>query len=159
MAKRNIFAITLLLIMGILYAYMNDWFRRPAMEITPSIRPGRPSRLNPDVYPVTFLLDGKYRLTSLKVVSVAEASTNKAPRPIWHMISDKASPPTKIVTYGLPIRGMKPSFPRARPEPLQANVVYRLFVEAEGGEKGQVDFKTANAVPPPEKPPKQEPPQ
>lgn len=136
-----------LVIMCTIYGYMNNWWRRAPMEIIPSIRPGRTSSLNPDVYPVTFLLDGKYRLLSIKVVSADDARTNRVPRPVWHMIADKPSPETKLLTYGMPLRGMKPSFPRARPEPLQANTTYRLFLEADGGIKGQVDFKTAPATP------------
>ncbi|MEI7732066.1 MAG: hypothetical protein WCO56_21005 [Verrucomicrobiota bacterium] len=127
---------------------MNDWFRKPSIQITPSIRPGRTSKLNPDVFPVTFMLDGKYRLTSLKVVSVDDIKTNKHPRVIWHMISDTASQPTKIIIYGAPIKGMKPSVPRARPDPLQANIPYRMFLEASDEYQGQVDFKTVEAVAP-----------
>jgi len=148
MTKRTIFSIVLLLGFLGAYFYMNDFFRTAPIEITPSIRPGSVSRLNPDVYPVSFMLDGKYRLTSVKVISVADAVTNKYPRPIWHMISDSASSQTKIIVYGAPIKGMKPSVPKARPEPLQPNVPYRLLVEA-GKRKGQVDFKTIEAVPPP----------
>lgn len=147
MTKRTIFSIILLLGVVGFYFYKNDFFRKPPIEITPSIRPGQVSRLNPDVYPVSFMLDGKYRLTDLKVVSLDDAKTNKYPRPIWHMISDSASQPTKIIVYGAPIRGMKPSVPRARPEPLQPNIPYRLMLEA-GDQKGQVDFKTVEVVQP-----------
>jgi hypothetical protein len=126
---------------------MHDFFRRPIINITPSIRPGQVSRLNPDVYPVSFMLDGKYRLTTLKVITLADAKTNKYPRPIWHMISDSASSPTKIIIYGAPIKGMKPSIPKARPEPLQPDTPYRLILEA-GKQRGQVDFKTVEVVQP-----------
>lgn len=147
MTKRTIFSVFLLLCFIGAYLYMNDFFRSPTIQITPSIRPGQTSRLNPDVYPVSFMLDGKYRLTSLKVITVADAKTNKYPRPIWHMISDSAAPPTKIIIYGSPIKGMKPSVPKARPEPLQADVPYRLILEA-GKQRGEVDFKTVEAVQP-----------
>jgi hypothetical protein len=146
MTARNIFATCLLLGLGVLYCWMNDWFRQTPIQITPSIRPGRTSKLNPEVYPVTFMLDGKYRLTSIKVVSVADTKTNKFPRPLWHMISDTASQATKIIVYGAPLRGMKPSIPRARPEPLHPNIPYRLFIEAVDGLKGTVDFKTVEVV-------------
>lgn len=145
MTKRSIFAIFLLLVAIVGYCYYNDFFRKPAIQITPSIRPGTRSRLNPDAYPVAFMLDGKYQLTSIKVITVADAKTNKYPRPIWHMISDSSSQPTKIINYGMPIRGMKPSVPRGRPEPLQPNVPYRLMIEA-GDRKGQVDFVTKEVV-------------
>ncbi len=147
MTKRTIFSIFVLLCFVGAYFYMNDFFRAPAIQITPSIRPGVTSRLNPDVYPVSFMLDGKYRLTSLKVVNSADYKTNKYARPIWHMISDSASPPTKIIIYGSPIRGMKPSIPKARPEPLQPDLPYKLILEA-GKQRGEVDFKTVEVVQP-----------
>ena len=146
MTKRNLFSLALLLALGGVYVYMNDFFSTPTIQITPSIRPGRTSKHNPDVYPVTFMLDGKYKLTTVRVVTVADAQTNSHPRPIWHLFSDTASPATKIIIYGAPIRGMKPGIPRARPEPLQANVPYRLLLEADDGSKGFVDFKTVEAV-------------
>jgi hypothetical protein len=145
MTKRSIFSIFLLLGVIGAYCYWNDFFRKPTIQITPSIRPGLKSRLNPDAYPVAFMLDGKYQLTMLKVITVADAKTNKYPRPIWHMISDSSSQPTKIINYGERIRGMKPSVPKGRPEPLQPNIPYRLMIEA-GERKGQVDFLTKEVV-------------
>lgn len=145
--KRAIFWLLLLAATVGGYLYMNDFFRQPPIQITPTIRPGATSRLNPDAYPVTFMLDGKYALTSIKVVKVDEIKTNKYARPLWHMISDSTSVPTKWFIYGQRIQGMKPSIPRATPEPLQPNVPYRLLVETKD-RKGQVDFKTYEVVQP-----------
>jgi hypothetical protein len=149
MTKRTIFSLALLLGFIGFYLYWNDFFRAPRIQVTASIRPGRLSSLNPDAYPVTFMLDGKYKLTSIKVVSVADAKTNKYPHPLWHMISDSASEPTKIITYGSKdnLRGMKPSVPKGRPEPLQPNVPYRIYVEA-GKAIGTNDFMTKEVAQP-----------
>ncbi len=144
--KRNIIAICILLVFVGAYLYTNNFFRKEPIQITPSIRPGRPSRVNPEVYPVSFLLDNKYRLKSVKVVTREDAEKSKYPRPLWHMVSDSASRATKMIIYGMPIPGMKPAIPKARPEPLQPNVPYRLIIEAEGGYTGYVDFKTVEAV-------------
>jgi hypothetical protein len=148
MTNRSIFALSLLAVIVGAYLYFNDFFRKPTIQITPSIRPGAVSRINPDVYPVSFMLDGKYQLTTLKVVRVEEAKTNKYPRPVWHMISDSASAPTKIIIYGQRVQGMKPSVPRATPEPLLPRVPYRLIIETKDEQRGQVDFLTQEAVPP-----------
>jgi len=147
MTTRSIFSIVLLLGVIGFFCYWNDFFRKPAIQITPSIRPGQRSALNPEAYPVAFMLDGKYQLTALKVITVADAKTNKYPVPIWHMISDSSSQPTKIIEYGKRIRGMKPSVPKGRPQPLQANIPYRLLIEA-GERKGHVDFQTKEVVDP-----------
>lgn len=146
--KRNIIAICILLVFVGAYLYSNNFFKKEPIQITPSIRPGRPSRVNPDVYPVSFLLDNKYRLKSVKVVKKEDAEKSKYPKPVWHMISDSASRSTKMIIYGMPIPGMKPAVPKARPEPLEPNVPYRLIIEAEGGYTGYVDFKTVEVVNP-----------
>jgi len=146
--KRNIIAICILLVFVGAYLYSNNFFRKEPIQITPSIRPGRPSRVNPDVYPVSFLLDNKYRLKSVKVVKKEDAEKSKYPKPVWHMISDSASRSTKMIIYGMPIPGMKPAVPKARPEPLEPNVPYRLIIEAEGGYTGYVDFKTVEVANP-----------
>ncbi len=151
MMKRNIIAICILLVFVGAYVYSNNFFRKDPIQITPSIRPGRPSRVNPEVYPVSFLLDGKYRLKSVKVVLKADAEKNKYPRPVWHMVSDSASRSTKMIIYGMPIPGMKPAVPKTRPEPLEPNVPYRLIIEAEGGYTGHVDFKTVATAATPQK--------
>lgn len=155
MTNRTWFSLILLALVAGVAIYVHlDWLRPPPIQITPTIRPGQRSRLNPDVYPVSFMLDGKYELTEIKVVAVDDIKTNKYPHALWHMISDSHSKPTKIIVYGMPIPGMKPSVPRGRPEPLQPNVPYRLIVKA-GKSQGQADFKTMEVVLPtsPDPPP------
>lgn len=151
MTKNGIVLSVIAVILGACYGYFfTDWFRKPGMQIIPTIRPGRASAIPRDadlepVHPVSFMLDGKYQLTSLKVVAAADYATNKYAQPVWHLISDSNSVPTKSIVYGYPIKGMKPSVPRARPEPLLADVNYTLMLEA-GKIRAQTNFHTTKAI-------------
>jgi hypothetical protein len=135
---------SLLVLLGLLAAayvcFFTDWFRGPGIQITPSVRPVLGLTGEGVAYPVSFTLDGKYALTSIKVLSLAEWSTNRHAAPLWHLISSSNSWPTRGFTYGMRIRGMKPSEPQSTAKSLRPNESYRLFVEA-GRVKGQVDFR------------------
>ena len=127
-----------------------DLFHKPSIEILPQIRPGRASaipreRNAPPVYPVAFKLNGKYKLTTIKVLNAAEVATNKYAEPLWHMVADSSSAPQDWIMYGLPIKGMKPAVPRAKPHPLEPDVNYLLVLEA-GKMKGQTNFMTREYV-------------
>jgi hypothetical protein len=151
MTKSGYVLLSIAAILGIAYVwFFTDLFTKESIQIIPQIRPGRPSNASrsgnaPSVYPVSFLFDGKYKLTSLKVVSAQELATNKYANPTWHLISDSNSLPTKNVIYGYPPKGMKPAIERMRPEPLQPDIPYVLFVEA-GRIKGQTNFFTKEMV-------------
>lgn len=154
MSKNGIVLSIFAVILGCCYIYFfTDLFNKETLEIIPQIRPNRQSNIRrPDpnanaVYPVSFLLRGKWQLSSIKVVSADEMKTNKYPIPVWHMISDSNSVPVKAFFYGERIRGMKPAIPRARPMPLQPDVPYVLMVEA-GKVKGQTNFYTREIVTP-----------
>jgi hypothetical protein len=154
MSKKGLVFTVLLAALAGLYLYTSDWFSKPTIQIIFQIRPSGPSRIPRDdgtqVYPVSFAFDQKYRLNSVKVVSASEFATNKYAHPLWHLVSDSNSVPTKVVLYGIPPRGMKPNVPKARPAPLLPNVTYLFLIEA-GKLKGQKEFKTAelvHAVPP-----------
>lgn len=154
MTKNGIFLTVVLAILVILYAcFFTDWFSRETIQIIPQIRPGRASSIprtpgTPAVSPVSFAFDGKYRLTSVKVVAADDFATNKYANPLWYLISDSNSIPTKAIVYGYPIRGMKPAVPKARPEPLVPGVSYIMMVEA-GKIRAQTNFHTVEAVMPP----------
>jgi hypothetical protein len=146
MTKSTIVLIVVLIAMAGAYVYwFTDWFQPATIQILAQVRPARSTQ--PGVpgltatYPVSFAFDRKARLTELKVVSVDDEATNKFSHAVWHLISDSNSVPTKALIYGQQIRGMKPKVPQARPEPLQPEVKYRLYVAA-GKYKGQIDFKT-----------------
>ena len=154
MTKNGIALTVVLVVLAVVYACcFTDWFTRETIQIIPQTRPGSPSNIprpdgSPPVSKVSFAFDGKYRLTSVKVVAADDYATNKYANPLWHLISDSNSIPTKAIVYGFPIKGMRPKEPKARPEPLQAGVPYIMMVEA-GKIKAQTNFHTVEAVQPP----------
>jgi hypothetical protein len=150
--SKNLIVLSGLLValLGVYVFFFTDWFNKPSIQIIATIRPTRPSSIprtvdTPPVYPVSFSFDGKYRFTEVKVVPAAEYAKNKFAPPLWHMISDSNSVPTKNFLYGMPIKGMKPSVPRARPEPLKPNEEYLLLLDT-GSIKGMTNFHTAAAA-------------
>jgi hypothetical protein len=153
MTRNGIFLSIIAVILAACYlCFFTDWFKKESIQIIPQIRPirqvGNPK--NPDqdpVYPVSFTFDGKYRLTSVKVVSASDMGTNNYPVPLWHLISDSNSIPVKSIIYGYPIKGMKAAVARSRPEPLAPDVEYILLLEA-GKIKARTNFHTARAVSP-----------
>jgi hypothetical protein len=151
MTKNGIVLSVIAVVLASVYVYaFTDWFRSETIQIIPTIRPGRVAKAPsaPDqepVYPVSFVLSGKYKLTSVKVVGADDLATNKHPTPLWHLVSDSNSVPTKSIVYGHPIKGMKPAVARMQPEPLSADIDYVLLVEA-GRIKAQTNFHTAKAA-------------
>jgi hypothetical protein len=146
MAKKQwiLLAIFVLLVVVFIYAF-TTWGRRPAMQISHdanSKQKGvglrvREGAINTAI--MTFNFDRPYQFTEIKVVRLADWQTNKSALPLWHLISDSNSVPTKKFKYGMAVAGMKPVVANAWPEPLETNVTYRLFLTA-GSVKGQHDF-------------------
>ena len=89
-----------------------------------------------------FEFSSKLKLTSVKVVVVGELTTNSFPHPIWHMVSDSNSVPTRGFLYGMDIPGMRPALAGVIAEPLDPSQKYRLLIEA-GSVKAQHDFDLA----------------
>ncbi len=153
MTKNGIFLSVVAVLLAAAYVYFfTDFFNKQTIQIITQIRPGRPSAIpragdESQVYPVSFAFDGKYKLTSVKVISTEDLATNKYATPVWHLISDSNSIPTKSFLYGQRIPGMKPAIPRTKPEPLQPDVPYTLMIETKSI-KGQTNFHTREAVPP-----------
>jgi hypothetical protein len=151
MTKNGIILIVLLLILGAVYAiFFADWFGDKSIQIVTQIRPSgqRVAQSDPtaaQANPVTFLLRGNYRLTSIKVAAAEEMATNKRPMYLWHLISDSNSVPVKSFSYGQRPTGMKPAIPHTRPDPLKPGVVYTLVIEA-GKIKGQTNFVTRELI-------------
>ena len=156
MTKAGIFLVAVALALGAAYLFwFTDLFVKPTIQILAQVRPGTISKIprfdDTTVWPVSFAFDKKYQLTEVTVVSADEANKNKFPHALWHLISDSNSVPVKALIYGsAPPKGMKPKTPKARPEPLEPGVRYRLIVHADNYE-GHVDFKTREAVQPHEK--------
>ena len=136
--------------LGGLSIYLNrDWFASDNIQIYHRSRPERAGLFrrkrpattvdNSAINPIVFGFDRKVRLTSLKVIPVQDIETNKFPQPIWCLVSESNSVPTKDFAYGVPISGMHPSVKGAIADPLVPGERYRLFVEA-GKVKAQHDF-------------------
>lgn len=129
--------------------YLNrDYFRADGIQIThrlsPWMREKRPTpRVNDLGVPVTFMLNGMYKLTRVRVFETARIETNKFAVPIWRVISDSNSVPTSSFNYGGYIKGMHPEAKGTRPEPLQPGVAYRLVVVTDKNLEAQHDFTIA----------------
>jgi hypothetical protein len=148
MAKKQWFFLAVFVMLAAFFVYaFTDWGRRPGMQISHAASVRKPNanakpraRNNNTNLPVMrFNLDRAYPLTEVKVVRLSEWRTNPLALPLWHLITDSNSVPTRRFNYGAPLRGMKPIAPRVRPQPLETNVGYRLFLTA-GPVQGQHDF-------------------
>ena len=140
-SKKEIVLVALVVLMAGLYVfYFTDWFRPKFIRIEYTVRSlreawgggGRRVDLaSKQPNNVTFSLHKDYRLTSVEVVSAAEAQTNKYPHALWSLISKDGSAPVNSIAYGMPIEGMEPSaVSSADAEPLEPGVEYRLLVKA-----------------------------
>jgi hypothetical protein len=147
MTRKNWILVALALALGALSLYLNrDWFAKDTIQIFSRSLPPRPmpsGRKRPEpapaVNPITFGFTRSLKLTMIKVVPVSDLKTNKYPHPIWHLVSDSNSVPVRELTYGVPVRGMRPSIKGATAYPLDPGVQYRLFVET-ADFKGEHDF-------------------
>ena len=141
--------IVLAVVLGGFSLYLNrDWFAGDNIQIHHRSRPARagfyrrnrpPPPASAPTDPIFFAFDRKLKLTSLKVIPVSEIETNKYPHPICELVSDSNSVPVAEWSYGMPIRGMRPSVKAATPDPLEPGVKYRLLIQA-GKIKAQEDF-------------------
>jgi len=144
--KQWVWLAVLILLIGYYIVAFTHWGERTDMQISHAtdtkpagvIRP-RAAGVNVTTANVRFNLDQAYRLTEVKVVRLADWQTNQYTLPVWELVSETNSVPTRRLYYGVPIRGMKPAVDKLMPKPLEPNVVYRLFLTA-GSVKGQHDF-------------------
>lgn len=147
--KQLVLLLVAILLFGAYVYYFTDWFAPDNIHIVHTIRPGTMSRraqaksvkTQPAVNLVSFSLDRKCKLTEIRVVPVSDLSTNKYPQPIWHLVSDSNTVPTKAFIYGANVRGLHPKVKGAQADPLEPGATYRLYVAA-GDLKGEHDFKT-----------------
>ena len=142
MTKKSWILVGCALVLAVAYVcFFTDWFKPKIIHISHTARP-LPSRSSRSAMTVAvaFGLDRDYRLTEVKIVPLAEWQTNQSALPLWHLVSDPRSAPTRFFSYGQNIDGMKPAMPGTKPKPLEMNVVYRLFVSA-GSVKGRHDFE------------------
>lgn len=149
MGKKNaiVLTLTVLAVAGFYLYLYRDSFKKTDIQIFHTIRLNsaalrhRPANGGGEETPnvITFGMGMDYKLTSIKVVPLAEFKTNKYVMPIWDLESSSNSRPIKAFSYGEYIHGMHPSIKGAKPEPLQPKVTYRLLVQA-GSKKGEHDF-------------------
>ena len=143
MRKNEIIWILALLVLGGVYIhFFTHWFDKRQIGITVSARPSR--RPGETVYPVYFTLNNAYKLTSLKVLPMASNQFNPNALPVWNLVSDSNSLPTRAFRYGQPIRGMKPALAGVHADPLVPGTVYRLLLSTRDA-ACQIDFQ-AKAV-------------
>jgi hypothetical protein len=141
MQKKELMMVGVLLVLGVVYAiFFTDWFSKGKLAITASARPERGIAAGTPL-PVFFKLSRSCELTSIKVVPLQGTNFDAHAAPIWYMVATTNSKPTKLFQYGVPIRGMHPAIPRARPEPLDPSRYYRLVVTS-GDLNGYTDFHT-----------------
>ena len=145
MTKKNLLLIFFAVSLAVVYAvWFTDWFRPATVKIfhthrnlRPNLRRGPGGGALPDLI---FGVNRQIRFTELKVVPLAAFETNKNVLPVWHLVSDSNSVPVKMFFYGQWIGGMRPAIKGVRPEPLETNLTYRLFITA-GKIKGEHDFE------------------
>lgn len=150
MSKKEYFLVGLAVVLvGVYGVYFTDWFRPKVMRIEHSERSLREAwsgsqRVDPGgkqpLGNVTFALHRNYKVTSIKVVPLADYLTNKYAHPLWELVSKNGSTPVNGFAYGMPLAGMTLAQPALEPDPLEAGVEYRLIVEA-GSVHGEHDFK------------------
>ena len=141
MAKKPWLPIALLIVIGGLFIYLNrDWFQRRPIQISHRLYRFADRFGGADTpTPVMFEFDRRLKLTSIKIVALADSLTNKYPHPLWHMISSSNSVPTKGFVYGMDVPGMRSAVNGATADPLDPRQTYRLLLEV-GSAKAQHDF-------------------
>ena len=130
--------------------YLNrDWFASKDIHIYHRSLPDRASLIrgrkasrqsDSPTDPVFFGFDRRLKLTSIEVFPVKELETNKYAHAIWHLVSDSNSVPVKDITYGVPIKGMRPALKAATPDALQPGESYRIVIHTTASEKVEHDF-------------------
>lgn len=140
MKNRTISLILLAIVLAGFYAYrFTDWFAEKKIQIKYRTLPERGSPNS--VEPITFYLEKEYPITSLKVFSVTEVTTNKYPHALWHLVAVSNSALVTDFVYGGAIPGMTPKIAGMVPEPLRPNESYRIILEA-NKLTGEKEFQT-----------------
>ncbi|HUD48259.1 MAG TPA: hypothetical protein VMR33_15610 [Candidatus Baltobacteraceae bacterium] len=144
MQKREIIWIAVLLVLIVAYFhFFGGRFGQKAIAIHASLRPSQ--RAETAVYPVYFTLNDDFKLTSLKVVPLEDGKVNPATMPVWNLVSDSNSAPTRAFFYGQHIRGMKPALANVQADPLTPGVIYRILLSS-GKLTAALDFKTRSTT-------------
>ena len=127
-------------LIGILSVYLfTDWLTPKRIQIIVQDRSVLAGVARRAMAPVSFILNGSYRLTRIEVVPLTSAS-GKPGTPVWELTSSSNSVPVHGFLYGQKLRGMRPEPSLTKAEPLTPQTAYRLLVQA-GRAKGIVDFR------------------
>ena len=155
MSRKEWILITLVVVLVGLYAvFFTGWFRPKVMRIEHSARSLREAwsgsrRVDPTgkqaLGNVTFALHRNYKITSVKLVPLADYQTNKYAHALWELTAKSGSQPVDGFAYGMTIPGMSAVSQVLEPEPLEPGVEYRLIVVA-GSVRGEHDFKLDGAT-------------
>jgi hypothetical protein len=155
MSRKEFYLVGFVVPLGVLYAiFFSGWFAPKFIRVEHTVRASREAWAGngqraqvtaPQGGNVTFSFDQRYRLTSIRVLSVAEAKTNRHAHPLWHLVSKEGSQPADGFAYGFPVPGMAPAVKGAEPDALKPGVEYRLIVEA-GSRSGTNDFRLDRAM-------------
>lgn len=141
MTQKQILLVTLVLLGGGVILYMNrDWFSAKPIQISHrfSAFGGRFDRGGGPA-PLMFEFDRKLKLTAIRVISAADALTNKYPHALWQMTSKSGSVPTRGFLYGMDVPGMDRAVKGQKADPLDPAGKYRLQIQA-GSRKAEHDF-------------------
>jgi hypothetical protein len=145
MEKREVkWIVALVALIGLYFLLFHDRFAKEQMVILPSLRRAR--RADATVWPVSFSLNDDFKLTSVTVIPWDGDNFNRKSKPVWQLISDSNSVPTRAFRYGQNIRGMKTATKGGKAEPLEPDVYYRLILEA-GKVTAYKDFQTKATEP------------
>jgi len=136
----------LLILSGVGIYYWSGFFRPPEIQILCTIHRQRSTRAAEAGNPAAgslraeaaFGLDKNYKLTSIKVVPLADWKTNKNAHPLWQLAVKTAVTPVKAFIYGQKFKGMD-SVSGTDAEPLLPRVEYLLLIEA-GRQRGECEF-------------------
>ena len=145
MTTKNVsFSVLLVLLVGFFFYLNRDWFTTEKIQISdrsgPALRfPPRGNRGRSAASPILFEFNQEVALSSIKVVAVSDAETNKYPHALWDLVPVLKPVKAEGFEYGVLPPGMKTTVPRTIAEPLQPGVKYRLIIEA-GSRKVEHDF-------------------
>ena len=140
MLNKSTILIVLASLFGGIVAYSHpDWFHRRPIQITHRFHAFGGRFDAGGVAPLMFEFDRKLKITSIEVLPLNEALTNKSAHPLWHLVSESNSVPTRGFLYGMEVPGMRPAQNGIIADPLDPNERYRLVIKA-GSLKGEHDF-------------------
>src|SRR5262249_19689375 len=110
MFKRPTVFLALFAVIGGVFAYANsDWFKRRPVQTAHRFYAFGGRFDSSGVAPLMFEFDRRLKLTSIKVVPRSDSSSSKSVHPLWHLVSDSGSTPTRGFLYGMDVPGMHPA--------------------------------------------------